>query len=121
VLTSAWVDRPPRNRTSWNVSFATKSGLGGRRFCREEEALFGRADHGDFEVGRLGYADSGAVSGAWGLGAEPLPLEEDYGAVEPSEARELKQLREENVKLKRLVADLSLDKSMLQDLLQKNF
>jgi cell division protein FtsB len=30
--------------------------------------------------------------------------------MEPSEARELKQLRDENNKLKRLVADLSLDK-----------
>jgi putative transposase len=44
-----------------------------------------------------------------------------YGAMEPSEARELKQLREENAKLKRLVADLSLDKVMLQDVLQKKF
>lgn len=42
-----------------------------------------------------------------------------YGSMEPSEARELKELREENVKLKRLVADLSLDKAMLQDVLQK--
>jgi len=41
--------------------------------------------------------------------------------MEPSEARELIQLREENVKLKRLVADLSLDKAMLQDVLQKQF
>ena len=37
----------------------------------------------------------------------------------PSEARELKQLRDENTKLKRLVADLSLDKVMLQDVVQK--
>jgi putative transposase len=44
-----------------------------------------------------------------------------YGGMEPSEARELKELREENIKLKRLVADLSLDKSMLQDVLQKKF
>ena len=44
-----------------------------------------------------------------------------YGGMEPSEARELKQLREENTKLKRLVADFSLDKSMLQDVLQKKF
>ena len=43
-----------------------------------------------------------------------------YGGMEPSEARELRQLREENTKLKRLVADLSLDKAMLQDVLQKN-
>jgi putative transposase len=44
-----------------------------------------------------------------------------YGGMEPSEARELKQLREENTKLKRLVADHSLDKAMLQDVLQKKF
>ena len=44
-----------------------------------------------------------------------------YGGMEPSEARELKQLREENIKLERLVADLSLDKAMLQDVLQKKF
>ena len=44
-----------------------------------------------------------------------------YGNMPPSEARELKQLRDENGKLKRLVADLSLDKVMLQDVLQKKF
>ncbi|CAJ5078144.1 putative transposase [Burkholderia pseudomallei] len=33
--------------------------------------------------------------------------------------RRLKQLEEENAKLKRLVADLSLDKAMLQDVLSK--
>jgi putative transposase len=43
-----------------------------------------------------------------------------YGGMEPSEARELRGLREENTKLKRLVADLSLDKVMLQDVLQKS-
>lgn len=44
-----------------------------------------------------------------------------YGGLEPSEAREMKLLREENIKLKRLVADLSLDKAMLQDVLQKQW
>ena len=43
-----------------------------------------------------------------------------YGGLEPSEVRELKQLREENAKLKRLVADLSLDKVVLQDIAEKN-
>ncbi len=42
-----------------------------------------------------------------------------YGSMDPSEARELRQLRDENTKLKRLVADLSLDKAMLQDVLKK--
>jgi putative transposase len=44
-----------------------------------------------------------------------------YGSLQPSEARELKQLRDRNSKLKRLVADLSLDKIMLQDIVQKKF
>ncbi|KHK49102.1 transposase [Ralstonia sp. A12] len=38
-----------------------------------------------------------------------------YGGVGPSELRRMRQLEEENAKLKRLVADLSLDKAMLQD------
>lgn len=34
--------------------------------------------------------------------------------------KRLRQLEEENAKLKRIVADLSLDKAMLQDVLSKN-
>ena len=37
-----------------------------------------------------------------------------------SEAQEAKQLREENTRLRKLVADLSLDKDMLQALIRKN-
>ena len=44
-----------------------------------------------------------------------------YGGLEPSQARKLKQLEEENAKLKRLVADLSLDKIMLQDVVTKKW
>ncbi len=44
-----------------------------------------------------------------------------YGGLEPAEVRELKQLRDENTKLKRLVADLSLDKVMLQDIASKKW
>jgi putative transposase len=42
-----------------------------------------------------------------------------YGGLEPSEMRRLKQLEEENGKLKRIVADLSLDKAMLQDVIKR--
>jgi putative transposase len=42
-----------------------------------------------------------------------------YAGLGPSELKKLKQLEEENTKLKRLVADLSLDKAMLQDVLSK--
>jgi len=39
----------------------------------------------------------------------------------PSEVRKLRQLEEENRRLGRLVADLSLDKEMLQEVIRKNF
>ena len=42
-----------------------------------------------------------------------------YGGLGPSVLRKLKQLEEENSKLKRIVADLSLDKAMLQEVLSK--
>jgi len=43
-----------------------------------------------------------------------------YGGLEVAEAQELKQLRDENARLKRLVADLSLDKDALQHVIRKN-
>ena len=43
-----------------------------------------------------------------------------YAGLGVSELRRLKQLEEENRKLKQLVADLSLDKVMLQDVLKKS-
>ncbi len=42
-----------------------------------------------------------------------------YGGLGVSELRRLRQLEEENGRLKRMVADLSLDKQMLQDVLLK--
>jgi putative transposase len=42
-----------------------------------------------------------------------------YGGVGPSELRRLRQLEEENRKLKQIVADLSLDKAMLQAVVAK--
>jgi len=42
-----------------------------------------------------------------------------YGGLMPSEMKRLKQLDEENARLKRLVADLSLDKAMLQDVIKR--
>ncbi len=42
-----------------------------------------------------------------------------YDGLLPTEMRRLKQLEDENTKLKKLVADLSLDKEMLQDVLRR--
>ena len=43
-----------------------------------------------------------------------------YGGMDVSEAKRLKQLEEENRRLKEMVADLSLDNKILKDALSKN-
>ncbi|MBN1777573.1 MAG: transposase [Clostridiales bacterium] len=43
-----------------------------------------------------------------------------FGGMLPGDVKKLKRLEDENAKLKRLVADLSLDKAMLQDVLSNN-
>lgn len=43
-----------------------------------------------------------------------------FGGMGVTELRRLRQLEEENQRLKRLVADLSLDKEMLQEVIKKN-
>lgn len=42
-----------------------------------------------------------------------------YAGLMPSEMKRLRQLEEENGKLKKIVADLSLDKEMLQDVIRR--
>ena len=44
-----------------------------------------------------------------------------YGQLGLSELREMRQLRDENARLKRLVADLTLDKHILSEVLRKKF
>jgi len=44
-----------------------------------------------------------------------------YVGLEVDQVRQFKQLQEENTRLKQVVADLTLDKAMLQDVLSKRF
>jgi transposase-like protein len=44
-----------------------------------------------------------------------------YGGMKADEAKRLKELEQENARLKRLVAELALDKQMLQEVVQKKF
>lgn len=71
------------------------------------------------------------ASREWDPGRRPLPaarhqrshllhLEKKYAHLGVSELRRLRQVEEENARLKRLVADLSLDKHMLSEALRKN-
>jgi putative transposase len=45
----------------------------------------------------------------------------EYGGLQVDQARRLKELEQENAKLKRLVAELSLDKLVLKDIASGNF
>ena len=42
-----------------------------------------------------------------------------YEGLQPPEMRRLKQLEDENTKLKKIVADLALDREMLQDVIRR--
>jgi len=47
-------------------------------------------------------------------------LEEDYGGFSTGQAKRFKELEKENSRLKRLVADLSLDNALLKDFASGN-
>jgi len=74
----------------------------------------------------LGQADSGTtiegICRKMGI-SEPTfyRWKKVYAGMGVTEIRRLKQLEDENAKLKRVVADLTLDKSMLQDVLRKKW
>lgn len=56
----------------------------------------------------------------WGISeATFYAWRKKYAGLMPSEMKRLRQLEEENGKLKRIVADLSLDKAMLQDVISR--
>lgn len=73
---------------------------------REHEAAAKTA-----EVGRR-HGISGATVSAW---------KAKFGGVEPSEAKRLKALEDENAKLKQLLAKGMLDNTALKDLLSKKW
>jgi len=62
----------------------------------------------------------GEVARKYGVSQKTIYLwRTKYGGLSASEVARLKQLEEENRKLKQMVAELSLDKQMLQDVLRK--
>ena len=71
-------------------------------------------------IGALQSLDSGVaakdVARDLGVNAQTLyRWRKKFGGMDVNEARRLKKLEEDNRRLKRLVADLTLDKQMLQD------
>ena len=85
----------------------------------------GKRGHSEEEILRvLREAESGEtvveVCRKHGISQQTFYLwKKKYAGLGLSELRELRQLREENAKLKRLVADLSLDRHVLQEIVRK--
>jgi putative transposase len=72
----------------------------------------------------LQQAEAGApvaeVCRKYGIAAQTFyRWKKKFGKLAPSEIKKLKQLEDENRRLKGLVADLTLDKQMLQEVLRK--
>jgi len=85
----------------------------------ESIEVYGGADRLCSEAGR-GRNDVGEVCRKAGISdATFYNWRKRYAGLMPSEVKRLRQVEDENAKLKRLVADLSLDKAMLQDVLSK--
>jgi putative transposase len=59
-------------------------------------------------------------AGRLGSARRPISIgRRKYDGMQPPEMRRLKQLEDENGKLKKIVADLSLDREMLQDVIRR--
>ena len=87
----------------------------------ETQAVFNGADCGGGEATRNEAASRGHCR-KLGIAEQTFyRWKKQYGGLEATEVRELTQLREENTKLKNLVAELSLDKAMLQEIAAKKW
>jgi putative transposase len=91
-----------------------------RLWCRTEEGLMKRSKFSEQQIAFiLRQAEEGVsveeVCRKAGISQQTYyRWRKKYGGLMPSEMKRLKQLEEENQRLKRLVADLSLDKEVLQ-------
>ena len=82
-------------------------------------SIFGRAEGVHPEAGG-GRRAGGEVCRKAGISqATYFNWRKKYAGLMPSEMRRLKQLEDENAQLKKLVADLALDKEMLQDVIRR--
>jgi len=87
----------------------------------EGQTVFRRENHCDFEGARAGVPVVELVR-RHGVSEQSIyRWKTKYGGMEVSEAKRLRELEEENRRLKRIVADLSLDKQMLEDVLSRKW
>ena len=86
-----------------------------------EEAIRRGTDHRVPEGSRSGRGRERVVSQARLLGGELLPLAEQVGGMDVSDARRLKTLEAENAKLKKLLAESMLENDVSREALRKKW
>lgn len=96
-------------RVFWQTDLNATKGV-----CREEEQVLGQADLGGAEAGGDGNACRGCDAQTRHSEKTFCRWKKAYGGLQHVQARELKQLQEENARPKELVADLSLDEAILK-------
>jgi putative transposase len=89
--------------------------LAGRRTGRDE----GIEVHGRAEVFIIWQGEKGTSVTEICRKAGISQAKKKYAGIMPSEMKRLRELEVENIRLKRIVADLSLDKEMLQDIVRR--
>lgn len=87
----------------------------------EKKQIYRKSDCLRLEAIRDGSKSGRSVSQNGYQRGNFLQLEKKFGGFGITELCRLRQLEEENSQLKKLVADLSLDKQILQDVLKKKF
>ena len=87
----------------------------------EEEEVHGGADCLSAAAGGAGQHGCGGLPEEGNSEQTFYLWKKKYAGMDVSELRRVKQLEEENRRLKQMVADLTLDKQMLQEVLSKKF
>lgn len=81
--------------------------------------VYGGADRFHPAAGRGRDGGRGGLPQGWHLGCDALQLEEALWRSDAVEVKRMRQLEDENNRLKKIVADLTLDKAMLQDVARR--
>jgi putative transposase len=109
------LDLTPRIRPFWNTIWTKERGKAMSKSRHTEAQIIAALKQ--VEAGRT----TEDVAREQGVSKHTIyAWKAKYGGMEVSEAEEVKHLRDENSRLKKLVADLSLDKDMLQSVIRKN-
>ena len=108
------VDRPPKKRSitvmkSCIISLSKGARYEKKRFSLEQIVSAIKQQEAGLTVAEISRK-MGVAEGTF------YAWKKKYSGLESDQVRELKQLQAENEKLKKIVADLTLDKVMLQDL-----